>query len=269
MKNDMFRRRVRFFPALCFLTVFSLFITACPTEAEDDDTAGDNEVVITETGGGVRTLEFTVPADGVRYFNLGAGEEVTDQARIKSADWDIAFQESRFAYTNSGDTARGLNSGGYGGIWHTGKTDFDAVTGPDEKKEGMDGGFDYTFLNEDTRRWLWRMGNCFERCLNVMTYAGYPNALNEGGSKDGLTRETAYNATGMNFLYNKKQYYINPPLPDGGLRMPPDFRATGQVYILRHGNGAEYSKVQITSFTRIYSPQSDKYKITWKTFDEE
>jgi hypothetical protein len=48
----------------------------------------------------------------------------------------------------------------------------------------------------------------------------------------------------------KQQFYYNPPMPDGSLRMSPDFRPAGRVYIIRHGNGAEYSKLPIGGFIR-------------------
>jgi hypothetical protein len=98
-----------------------------------------------------------------------------------------------------------------------------------------------------------------------MTYAGYPDE----NTDDGLTQDTAFAGPLVNYDYNKKQYYINPPLPNGGLRMPPDFKATKQVYIIRHGNGAEYSKLQISQFYRDLNKLTDNYTVSWKKIEEE
>jgi hypothetical protein len=41
------------------------------------------------------------------------------------------------------------------------------------------------------------------------------------------------------YLFNKKQAYTMKG-------MPPTYTRTGQVYIVRHGDGARYSKLQLS-----------------------
>jgi hypothetical protein len=75
--------------------------------------------------------------------------------------------------------------------------------------------------------------------MNVITYAGYPDG-------DGLTVETCfkYHVPGDMAVYspydfNKKQAYRM-------VGMPPNYTPTGQVYIVRHGDGVKYSKLQVS-----------------------
>jgi hypothetical protein len=271
-----------------------LFFTACPTEAEDPGetkySTGD-EGTVQELGGGVKTLSFTIPGNSaIWYFSLGAGKWLKDSSDPYTADWDLAFQDSRIILTNSGDTEKRLNSGGIGGVWFTNQTGFDAVTSPAAgtlagTPEDPDPGFNYLPYHTDYKRFVRIMGVLHTRYLNVMTYVGYPyENTSYGGGTDsygkkypagvynGSTEEFAFAGHGylINFDYNKKAYYVNPPLPNGGLRMPPDFEATGQVYIVRHGGGTEYSKFQVTEFFRDFSanPNTDTYTIKWYTWPE-
>lgn len=256
----------RFFPALplaLFVSLF-LFLNGCENPAGDDGSS-EKEEELTVTEDQVFTLKFSVPFEGTRYYTLNTGKEVTDPALIASASWDIAFRNSRLIMTNSGDTAKAVSSGGSGGVWHTNKTDFEKVTGPEARVETDPSGFDYSPYYQDTRLWTWRMGECAERLMNVMSFPGYHNE----NSADGKTKETALGAAVVNYKYDKKAYYWNPPLPDGGLRMPPDFQPTKQVYIIRHGNGVEYSKFQVSQFVRDATAFSDNYTITWQVYGEE
>jgi hypothetical protein len=250
-----------------FTLFLGLFLTACPIEAENTTDKDDEDTLTVQDG--VYTLEFTVPNDKVNYLNLSTAEWVTDPAVIASPDWDIAFHASRVIYTNSGDTATDLSSSGYGGVWFTNTTDFNAVSGEADKATVDTGNpdFDYTPYIQDAKRYVMVMGSRYYRRLNVMTYAGYPDE----DAYNGLTEDKALAGNGslVNYNYDKKQYYYNPPLPDGGLRMPPDVEATKQVYIIRHGNAADYSKLQITRFIRDLSDSSDHYTVQWKTFDGE
>jgi hypothetical protein len=269
-----------------FLAGTLFFFTACPTEAGDPGetkpSTGD-EGTVQETEGGVKTLTFTVPGNSaIWYFSLGTGKWLRDANDPYSADWDLAFQDSRIILTNSGDTESRLNSGGLGGVWFTNQTGFEAVTSP---MAGTlidpESNFTYAPYHTDFKRHIRIMGVLHERWLNVMTYVGYPyedtyftssDLSYESGIYDGSSEKKALAGSAylVNFDYNKKQYYINPPLPDGGLRMPPDFEATGQVYIVRHGSGVEYSKFQVTEFFRDFSanPNIDTYTIVWYTWPE-
>jgi hypothetical protein len=268
----------------------SLF-TACPVEPEDPVervvAAVPDEGTVQESESGVRTLSFTLPGDGaIWYFSLGTGKWLKDANDPYTADWDLAFQDSRIILTNSGDTEKRLSSGGLGGVWFTNQTDFDAVESPLAgtligAPEDPDPDFNYLPYHRDYKRHIRIMGVLHERWLNVMTYAGYryedtPYASKDpdypSGIYDGSTEKMALSGSGylVNFEYNKKAYYVNPPLENGGLRMPPDFEATGQVYIVRHGNGVEHSKFQVTEFYRdlASSPNTDAYTIKWQTWPE-
>jgi hypothetical protein len=257
------------FLILLFTLSLGLLLAACPTEAEnttDGNDKGDEDTITVQDG--VYTLDFTVLNEQVRYLNLSTAEWVTDPAVIASPDWDIAFHASRLVYTNSGDTAVDLDSSGYGGVWFTNTTDFDAVTGEADKAtvDTDNPDFDYRDYFQDTKRYVMIMGAKYYNRLNVMTYAGYPDEA----EYNGLVEDKALAGNGglVSYNYDKKQYYFNPPLPDGGLRMPPDFEATKQVYIIRHGNAADFSKFQITRFVRDFSDNSDHYTVHWKKFED-
>jgi hypothetical protein len=269
-RNPLFRF---FFSCLLFLSCI-LLLAGCPTSAEDDNSGdGDDgyeeDLVVTEEDGST-SYSFSVADRKTRFFSLSTGEEVTDEAAIKSPAWDIAFEGTRLIYTNSGASAGAYNSGGFGGIWHTNSKDFAAV----EPDDLIDDDPVYTPYHQDVKRWEMNMSGTYERRLNVMTYKGYGTETATGNN--GLTQGSAF---GLGYAYDKQQFYINPPLPNGSLRMPPDFQITNWVYIIRHGNGAQYSKLQITRFVRDFSetvveykPEYegiDRYTIKWKTFDEE
>jgi hypothetical protein len=267
MNNLTLKKLIRFFSIFLLSLSPVLFLGGCPTSAaedsEDEDSSRLEETIDLENG--VYTLTFQVPEGEVRYLNLNTAEWVTGSAAIASPDWDIAFHASRRIYTNSGDTATDLDSGGYGGVWFTNTTDFDAVSSEDDKAtvDTANPDFNYELYFQDVKRHVVIMGVTYYNCLNVMSYAGYPDE----DTYNGLTLDKALAGNGalVSYDYNKKQYYINPPMPDGGLRMPPQFEATGQVYIIRHGNAADFSKLQISWFQR-YGVLEDRYTVQWKTF---
>jgi hypothetical protein len=78
--------------------------------------------------------------------------------------------------------------------------------------------------------------------INVITYIGY-------GSGTGETPETAL----TDYQYNRQQFY-NADLSS----MPPIYSTTKWVYIIRHGSGAEYSKLQIELMDSINSTSGNK-----------
>ncbi|MDR0389746.1 MAG: hypothetical protein LBH73_06725, partial [Spirochaetaceae bacterium] len=51
------------------------------------------------------------------------------------------------------------------------------------------------------------------------------------------------------YLFNKRQAYTMRG-------MPPAYNPTGQVYIIRHGDGVTYSKVQLSDVYREPGPPS-------------
>jgi hypothetical protein len=85
--------------------------------------------------------------------------------------------------------------------------------------------------------------------MNMMTYFGF-----NGGS--GLTYEDPFTSIPRNgvpltdyvfYHFNKKAAY------EGTGGMPPGFKETKQIYIIRHADGVHHSKFQVTAFTYGYA----------------
>jgi hypothetical protein len=245
----------RFF--LCIFAMTSaLFFTACPTESENQGIESPDS--FNKSSDGVYVLDFTNKDGNTKYLSLSTGEWVDDPY---STNWDMAFEGTRLIYTNSGDTAKALASGGDGGVWYTNQINFDAVTC---KADAIVNDTDLSILNDyhqDAKRWTVIMSGPRHKSLNVMTFTGYENE----GSVDGKTEATRFS---VYHKYNKKQFYQNEILPDGSMLMPPNFTPTRQVYIVKHGNGVEYSKVQISEFVRDSINFIDTYQLTWKLLEE-
>jgi hypothetical protein len=197
------------------------------------------ELIIEVSGGEAGT--------GPVYYSLRTGQPVADPA---SRDWDIAFERPRLIYTNSGETAAALGSGGMGGVWHTEKTDIaGTLQGDAVRNDPLYGPY-----NTDALRWI--DGAMFKaassRRINVMTFTGYGNET----KKDGKTKASAFSAS---FGYNKKQFY-------SARGMPPAYSLTGQVYILRHGDGQGESKLRIRSYESQSREDTDRYIISYQNF---
>jgi hypothetical protein len=216
----------------CCALAWVLLSAGCPTEPDEspvEDLGSLDDPV-------------TVLAGEPRYFSLSGGKEILDP---KNGDWDIAFDQNRLIYTNSGDTAADLESGGRGGVWCTGATDFDSVNSA--------GGADFSLpFTTDTRRYTnpaAEMGAPVQNRLNVITYIGY-------GSGTGETPETAL----TDYQYDRQQFYIADLST-----MPPTYNLTNFVYIVKHGNGTAHSKVQISYMQSITSTSGNKriYKVKY------
>ncbi|MDR2257521.1 MAG: HmuY family protein [Treponema sp.] len=184
---------------------------------------------------------------GPAYYSLKTGQQVRDPA---TQNWDIAFERPRLIYTNSGQTAAALNSGGRGGVWHTERTDF-AGTGRDDavRDDPL-----YRPYNTDALRWIdgAMLRPAASRRINVMTFTGYTNEER----KDGRARDSAFSAS---FSYNKRQFY-------SARGMPPSYTLTGRVYIIRHGDGAGESKLQIRAYESRSRGDADRYVIVYQNF---
>jgi hypothetical protein len=212
--------------------VLTLFFFGCPTEPD-------------ESSVDLGSLEdpITVPAGTTRYFSLADGKEVSNP---NTTDWDIALDYNRLIYTNGGATAADLGSGGLGGVWCAGQTDFSAVN----SAAGANFSADFAV---DTKRYTNHadeMGAPTLNRLNVITWVGY-------GSGDGATGDTAL----TDYLYNAQQFYVADLST-----MPPTYSLTKRVYIIKHGNGTDYSKVQIDYMQSITSTSGNKriYEVKYK-----
>jgi hypothetical protein len=194
--------------------------------------------------------------DGTRYYSLSSGDEITDPAAIASAAWDIALEAHDgcfFVLTNSGDSAVRAGSGGQGAVWHTERFDLDRTGLEDRVAENLGDLAPYTV---DRKRYTFVMSTVTDQYLNVMTYLGYPGS--DDPAHNGETEETFFNrkepdSTGMAsyvpFLFNQKQFYTMRG-------MPPNYTPTYRVYILRHGDGAGFSKLQVNDVYLEYDSKT-------------
>ncbi|MDR0656010.1 MAG: HmuY family protein [Treponema sp.] len=225
---------------LVFLGLAVLCLLSCPNDTPAG--AGEPSGDVLEIGP-ITAVEGAGPV----YFSLSTGRGITGES-IVSQEWDIAFEYSRMIYTNSGDTAAGLGSGGEGGVWASGTADFNAVQSMDNAD------FSLPFA-VDTARYTSpaaEMGAPVLNRLNVISYVGY-------GKGSGATAEDPL----TDYKYNAKQYY-NADLST----MPPVYSLTRQVYIIRHGNGGDYSKVQITALDTVASTKGNRriFSLTYQNF---
>jgi hypothetical protein len=180
--------------------------------------------------------------DGTKYYSLDTGAEVSNPA---SKDWDIALEAhdgTFFVLTNSGVSAERAGSGGAGAVWFTEKDNFDSAGLADAVTDGLG---EYASYTTDQRRYAMVMSNVAEEYLNVMTYLGYPES--DTAAHNGLTEETYFKrkepdqsgmASYVPYGFDKKQFY--------SMRgMPPNYTPNKRVYIVQHGSGTAYSKLQI------------------------
>jgi hypothetical protein len=150
--------------------------------------------------------------------------------------------------TNSGVTAADAGSGGNAYIWYTDKTDFNSVTLDDRAAIA---GTEYEVYAQDVTRYSSLMDGVSSVPMNLMTYFGFYS----GG---GMTYEDPFRSiprdssvTSLDdyvfYHFNKKAAYKGT----GG--MPPGFKETGQIYIIRHADGVHHSKFQVTKFAYGYA----------------
>lgn len=216
MKQKLFLPILSGLAALC---AAALCLAGCPTEPEPDDYGTEAVVTAVENAGPV-------------YFSLASGE-VVDAAAAASKGWDLAFNYTRMIYTNSGDTAVLLGSGGQGGVWAADTTSMRTDLDP------ADADFSLEYAT-DKSRWTnpaAEMGNPTLNQLNVITYVGY-------GVGDGQTEETHL----TDYKYNARQFY-SADLST----MPPVYSVTRQVYLVRHGDGEHFSRFQIVALETVPS----------------
>jgi hypothetical protein len=204
-------------------------------------------------------IQISLPIDGSggrHYCALSTGEEVTPAWD----NWDIAFEAHNncfFILTNSGDTALDLGAAGGGGVWFTDSTDFGAVNSVSQRVIPPSGG-EYEPYTEDAVRWAMVMGaEPVKQFLNVITYLGYPGS--DDPLHDGASQATYFQrkdpaagamASFVPYLFNKRQAFTMHG-------MPPDYAPTRQVYVIRHGDGAAYSKLQLSE---VYLEPGDAYR---------
>jgi hypothetical protein len=214
---------------VCLLSVFTaLFLGGCDNNQGTENTSQETEGTIT----------VTVQGDEKFYFSLTTGKEVTGDT-IKTQNWDIGFQRPRTILTNSGATATTLPSGGNGMVWHTEKTDFDDVTQADAVKTG-----DLSAYFMDTSKWFNSMSTDQNITYNVINFTGY--------SSGSGTKEDPFKSA----QYNQKQFYVRGEASS--------YPVTKVVYIVQHGDGVHFSKIQVSGYE--YGSSSDTYVVKYKNF---
>jgi hypothetical protein len=233
--------------AVIISVALALCLAACPVETPEEE----GFTVSLPINGNIAEGTWEV-----QYFSLSTGEAVTGPARIASQDWDLALEahdSSFFVLTNSGSSAERAGSGGRGAVWYTESTDFEKVGLEDRVTENLGSLEPYT---TDQKRYAMVMSSAAEEYLNVMTYLGYPDS--GAAESNGLTLETYFkrkepDSTGMAsyvpYLFDRKQFFSMQG-------MPPNYTPTYRVYIVRHGNGTDYSKVQISDVYLEYDSRN-------------
>jgi hypothetical protein len=233
----------RFFPALTALAlVFTLVFTAgaCKTEAgEDDDGASFITLSLAYEGG-----------DDPWYYSLPKGNEETytevSGPPIRSGAWDLAVEAHDRLFlirTNSGDSAAEYKTrdggGGLGGIWFTDKS-FGAARVSDRVIPDAGNAYsEYLPYTEDCIRYVNLMSPGIKAVLNVSSYLGYPGGTGAQGDPFQTKEADRDNmASFVPFLFNKRGAYTMTG-------MPPSYTPTNRVYIVRHGDGDGYSKIQL------------------------
>jgi hypothetical protein len=241
---------------LVLLCAAALFL-GCPTESDDDDGDGKNYGV-----GSPQERSVSATTGTPVYFSFTTGAEVTDAAEIASRNWDIAFQPSRMIYTNSGNTATSASSNGLGGVWYTDKTDFSAVSSTDEVPITLKNMEYFGFMTDTTKYTSSTVSNRY----NIMTYWGFPGGT--GTQTDPYTTNPySSSADFVPYSYNKKNYIsmITMTGPNGA-----EYALSNQVYIIKHGDGIHYSKLQITDYTSVGggmgSPTTETFTFTYQNF---
>jgi hypothetical protein len=244
---------------LVLLCAAALFL-GCPTESDDDDGDGKNYGV-----GSPQERSVSATTGTPVYFSFTTGAEVTDAAEIASKNWDIAFQPSRMIYTNSGGTAALVSSKGLGGVWYTDKTNFSAVSSTDAVPLSWENTEEYLEFGTDVVKYT---GSSTFNRYNIMTYWGFPGGT--GTQSDPYTTNPySPSADFVPYSYNKKNYIsmITMTGPNGA-----EYALSNQVYIIKHGDGIHYSKLQITNYTSVStgggmgSPVTETFTFTYQNF---
>jgi fumarate reductase flavoprotein subunit len=210
-----------------------------------DDT-GDNDTT-SESGPGEGSFSNLYFSDGdKKYFSFSTGKEL-DPAKSSTAEWDLALDSQGFwvnIYTNSGATAQTLGpTGGQGGVWFTNKKDFDGAAFADRVTDFSGLNAEFAPYVTDVARYQGSMdGTGTPVSMNMMTYYGFYSGTGTQTDPFAIHPDTPARPF---FSFNRKGYTYSPA------GMPPKWYPTGQVYLIRHADGASYSKFQVTAITYI------------------
>jgi hypothetical protein len=253
------KQRTLFFGLLILLGCAFLLFTGCPTAVTDDAAGyalaraaiGDPPPVF------VKNLTLGTGAGPV-YYDLATGQQVP----VTGAwDFGVEYQWGSgtgkssglvFFYTNSEDSGTGD-----GGVWFTDKTVFGNVQLSDAVTDFSGDYAEYADYVTDVTRYAEGMSyNVYETSMNMMTYFGFPGG---DGTEEDPFEIIPYEPPDpikdyIFYDFDKRAAYTD--LGD----MPPKLAPTQQVYIIRHGDGAAYSKLQVSAFA--LNPNDLSYSMT-------
>jgi hypothetical protein len=176
------------------------------------------------------------------YYDLSTGKTVSDPTTQK---WDIAFgYGTQQVFTNSGDSSTA--SGGSGGVYYSGKTDFSSVSSFDTSKIGSS---DVWSRDRSVTQ-----NQVYGSSTPYTTYASTTLVLN-------AMTELYYSEGGDGSSGNPYTAYLGPTgsLTDAWTQSPSiyynfdgatSYTVTNRVYIVKSGDGSSYYKVQISSLTK-------------------
>jgi hypothetical protein len=225
----------------------ALLLPGCSQPTGDDD-GGDTSPA--QGGEGRFIGSFTSSAgdktgdSNRRFYSLSLGKEL-DASKAATREWDIAMAHIGgffFIYTNSGTSAAKFGSGGRGGVWFTDTTNYTSVTSIDDRETDFSGVYaEYEPYVTDVDRYFGSMDGTTAGRMNIMTYYGF-----YGG--DGLTQATGFELSPNVPFVNEFYEFDRRAFTYAGTTMPPTWSPTNQVYIIRHGDGLHYSKLQVTVF---------------------
>jgi hypothetical protein len=164
------------------------------------------------------------------YFDLES-ESSLDESEAASQNWDLRFQASTKVCTNSGSTATEESSNGQGGV---------VLYSNQASASELD--FTGTY-NTDVEKYVSGHGTTAYN-FNTMSFPGYESGTGTTGDP--------FSSAAM----DQAQFYTY----DG---MPPVYEMTGQEYVIRHGDGTSYSKLEFLAIE--YSTETLSDNSTKKT----
>ena len=209
--------------ALLAVAVLLVFITVgC-----EDGSSGSG-------GSSTPTLVISAADGNPAYVSLSSGT-VLDDSAANTTGWDLKFTYDRTIHSNSGASATLESSGGSGGVYYVDSaTAIDGInsaslTTAETIFDGGETDWD-TYKHYDETRYIdpHGSGSGTAAQMNVMTFHGYT-------SGDGLAGSTGYSG----YEYDEDSFY-------SAAGMPPAYTMSGNVYIIRHGDGLKYTAIKVT-----------------------
>lgn len=209
--------------SLAGIGALALTLVLAGCQQATSSASSDSSVDYDLTFGDQQTLSLTSDST-VTYWDLDTGTEVTDAT---STTWDVAFSSAtQGIWTNSGATATGVSSSGVGGVYYTGYTVFANVT------KAATSLFTGTWATDTEVYVSTTTGagtSTSTAILNKMTALDYSGS---GTEADPYTSGT----------YDGDAYYSYSSTTHA-------ISASGEVYIIRSGDGTKYFKFQVAEMS--------------------